>query len=183
MTLDGSTDAAAAVDAALAAEVDRAAALKDVFRLHPAGVTLITASTPRGPVGLTASSVASVALDPPTVSFSVTRATGSAGGLLSADTMLVHFLADRHADLARAFAHSGAPRFTPEQGWTSLATGEPLLPDARAAFRCRALHVVAVGSSSLVVAEVLDVLPGVAGDPLLYHDRRFHAFDPDAPDL
>ncbi|WP_136707245.1 flavin reductase family protein [Agromyces sp. H66] len=175
---DGTTDAAAAVD-----EAARAAALKDVFRTHPASVTLITASTHTGPVGLTASSVASVALDPPSISFSVTRATGSAGGLLSADTMLVHFLADRHADLARVFAHSGAPRFTPEQGWTTLATGEPLLADARAAFRCRALHVVPVGSSSLVVAEVLDVIPGAPGDPLMYHDRRFHRFDPDAPDL
>ncbi|GAA4382328.1 flavin reductase family protein [Agromyces bauzanensis] len=161
----------------------RAVALKAVFRTHPASVTLITASTSTGPVGLTASSVASVALDPPSISFSVTRATGSAGGLLAADTMLVHFLADRHADLARVFAHSGAPRFTPEQGWTTLNTGEPLLADTRAAFRCRALHVVPVGSSSLVLAEVLDVIPGTPGDPLMYHDRRFHRFDPAAPDL
>ncbi|WP_448809729.1 flavin reductase family protein [Agromyces bauzanensis] len=180
---DGATDASAAVAASVDDEAARAAALRHVFREYPAGVTLITAMTPRGPVGLTASSVSSVALDPPTISFSVTRATGSAGGLLGADTMLVHFLADRHADLARAFAHSGAPRFTPEQGWTTVETGEPLLPDARATFRCRALHIVPVGSSSLVIAEVLDVLPGATGDPLLHHDRKFHRFDPGSPEL
>src|SRR5690625_7876858 len=43
-----------------------------------AAVTLISAATPQGLVGLTASSLASVAVDPPAVSFSVTRATGTA---------------------------------------------------------------------------------------------------------
>ena len=69
---------------------------KAAFREHPAGVALITANTAEGPVGLTASSVASVALDPVALTFSVTRATGSAGGLLSADTFLVHLLDARH---------------------------------------------------------------------------------------
>ena len=65
---------------------------KAAFREHPAGIALITATTPEGPVGLTASSVASVGLDPVALTFSVTRATGSAGALLLADTFLVHLL-------------------------------------------------------------------------------------------
>jgi flavin reductase (DIM6/NTAB) family NADH-FMN oxidoreductase RutF len=154
-------------------------AFKAAFREHPSAIALITASTARGPVGLTASSVASVALDPPALSFSVTRATGSAGALLAADTIVVHLLADAHVGLARAFARSGEPRFTPEQGWSTLVTGEPFLPDARIALRCRALHVVPVGSSSLVVAEVLDVHPGPSAPPLVYHDRKYRRLDPD----
>ena len=156
---------------------------KAAFREHPAGVALITAATEQGPVGLTASSVASLAVDPPALSFSVTSATGSAGALLRAETFVVHLLGDRHADVARAFARSGEPRFTPEQGWTSLETGEPLLIAARAALRCRALQVVPVGSSSLVIAEVLEVHPGRMSPPLLYHDRRFHRLDRDSPEL
>ena len=161
----------------------RAADFKAAFRGHPAGIALITATSDSGPVGLTASSVASVALDPPALSFSVTRATGSAGALLAAGTFVVHLLADRHAELARVFAHSGAPRFTPEQGWSQLPTGEPLLADARAALRCRALHVVPVGSSSLVIAEVLDVRLGPPAPPLVYHDRRYHRLDDASPEL
>ena len=146
---------------------------KAVFRHHPSAVALITASTERGPVGLTASSVASVALDPPALSFSVTRATGSAGGLLNAATFVVHLLADTQVEVAEAFAHSGRARFTAEQGWSRLETGEPYLPDARAALRGRALHIVPVGSSSLVIAEILDVHVGPAAPPLLYQDRRY----------
>jgi nucleoside-diphosphate-sugar epimerase len=110
----------------LASQAATAQSFKNAFREHPAGVAVITAITPEGPVGLTASSVASVAVDPPALSFSVTRATGSAGALLSADTYVVHLLGTQHIDVAEAFARSGAPRFTPEQGFTTLPTGEPL---------------------------------------------------------
>ncbi|MGF6824233.1 flavin reductase (DIM6/NTAB) family NADH-FMN oxidoreductase RutF [Microbacterium sp. ZKA21] len=149
--------------------------LKAAFRTHPSGVAIITASIDTGPVGLTASSVSSVAVDPAAIMFSVTRATGSAGALLAADTFVVHLIDDAHADLAQAFATSGAERFTPEQGWRALETGEPHLPTARAALRSRALHTIPVGSSTVVIAEVLDVLDGPLGRPVVYFDRRFHA--------
>lgn len=154
------------------------AALKDVFRTHPAGIAIITASTPTGPVGLTASSVASVAVDPAAIVFSVTRATGSAGAILAADTFVVHLVDQEHADLAQTFAVSGSERFTADQGWTTLDTGEPYLPGARAALRCRALETVQVGSSSVVVAQVLDVRRGRQGTPLVYLDRAFRTLPP-----
>lgn len=161
-------------------ETDGATALKRAFREHPAGIALITAVTPEGPVGLTASSVASVGIDPPALAFSVTRATGSAGGILSANGFVVHLLDARHAELAKSFAVSGADRFTAEQGWTALPTGEPYLPGTRAALRCRSLHTLGVGSSVVVVAEVLDALFGEEHTPMVYVDRQFHAIQ-DAP--
>lgn len=148
--------------------------LKAAFRSHPAGIAIITAATGTGPVGLTASSVASVAVDPAAIVFSVTRATGSAGAILGAETFVVHLVDDEHTALAQSFAVSGADRFTAEQGWTALETGEPVLPTARAALRCRALHSVVVGSSTVVIAEVLDVLLGDPGTPVVYLDREFH---------
>ncbi len=154
-------------------------ALKAAFRTHPAGVAIITGSSPAGPVGLTASSVASVAVDPAAIMFSVTRATGSAGAILGARTFVVHLIDDEHSDLAQSFAISGSERFTPEQGWSALETGEPHLASARAALRCRTLQTVAVGSSTVVIAEVLEVLAGPQGRPLVYLDRRFHALPHD----
>jgi flavin reductase (DIM6/NTAB) family NADH-FMN oxidoreductase RutF len=153
---------------------------KTAFRDHPAGVALISAATDRGDVGLTASSVASVAVDPPMLSFSVTRATGSAGGLLSAGTVVVHLLADHHLEVAKAFAKTGEPRFTPEQHWERLPTGEPYLPSARAALRCRIVQTVPAGSSMLVIAEVLEVIPpGTDAPALVYQNRNFHRLEPD----
>lgn len=155
------------------ATTDLATEFKTAFRDHPAGVALITAAGAEGPVGLTASSVASVAVDPTALVFSVTRATGSAGLLLAADTILVHLLDSRHAAIAKEFAVTGGERFTPEQGWSMLPTGEPHLAGVRAALRCRSIETVAVGSSTLVVAEVLDVYTGEAAEPMVYFDRTF----------
>jgi flavin reductase (DIM6/NTAB) family NADH-FMN oxidoreductase RutF len=153
--------------------------MKAAFRRQPAGVAIITAMSPSGPVGLTASSVASVAVDPAAIVFSVTRATGSAGAILAADSFVVHLIDDEHSALAQSFAVSGAERFTPEQGWSVLPTGEPYLPAARVALRCRPIQTVPVGSSTVVIAEVVEVAEGRAGRPLVYVDRRFHALSHD----
>jgi flavin reductase (DIM6/NTAB) family NADH-FMN oxidoreductase RutF len=156
--------------------------LKAAFRTHPAGVAIITAQGPDGPVGLTASSVASVAVDPAAIVFSVTRATGSAGAILGAASFVVHLIDDEHSALAQSFAISGAERFTPSQGWATLPTGEPHLPAARVALRCRPIQTVPVGSSTVVIAEVLEVLTGRPTRPLVYVDRRFHALPHDDAD-
>lgn len=149
--------------------------LKAAFRHQPAGVAIITAPGPDGPVGLTASSVSSVAVDPAAIVFSVTRATGSAGAILGAETFVVHLLDHEHADLAQSFAVSGSERFTAAQGWSTLPSGEPHLAAARVALRCRAIQTVPVGSSTVVIAEVLEVIAGTPGRPLVYVDRRFHS--------
>ncbi|WP_436535084.1 flavin reductase family protein [Actinoplanes sp. HUAS TT8] len=146
--------------------------MKGAFRRYPTGVAVITATGPDGPVGLTASSVASVAVDPPALSFSV-LGTYSARTLLAAPSFVVHLLGTRHAALAHQFAHSGGDRFTPDQGWTILPTGEPILADAVAALRSEPLHLVPVGDSTLVIAQVVEVFHGPEDRPLIHHSRRF----------
>lgn len=145
---------------------------KAAFRDHPAAVTIITAMTDDGPAGLTASSVSSVAVDPPSLSFSVTRATGSAGALLGAHELQVHFLTPAHADVAMSFARSGSERFTAAQGW-DLTDGTPRLAGVRARLTGRIEGMMPVGSSTLAVLEVTGVEPGVEAEPLLYADRTF----------
>ncbi|WP_221583912.1 flavin reductase family protein [Microbacterium sp. G2-8] len=158
--------------------LERAAHFKSIFRVHPAGVTIITAMTDDGPVGLTASSVASVAVDPPAISFSVTRATGTAGALLRADELQVHFLAPEHVATASQFAVSGGERFTPEQGWTFDEDGAPRLAGARARLRGETRDTLRVGGSVLVIAEVTGIEAGEDAHPLLFADRTFYDFDP-----
>src|SRR5690554_1651928 len=149
------------------------AKFRDAFRAHPAGVALITAHVDGRPVGMTVSSLASLTLEPLSVSFSLSQLSGSAGGLARASSYLIHLLAAEHAGLADTFARKGTRRFTPEQGWDYLATGEPYLPSAPAALRARPLQVVEVGSARLIAAEVTHVLPGPVAAALVFHDRRF----------
>ncbi|GHJ47061.1 hypothetical protein Cs7R123_44030 [Catellatospora sp. TT07R-123] len=146
--------------------------MKDAFRRYPTGVAVITATGSEGPVGLTASSVASVSVAPPAVSFSV-MGTPSARKLLRAPAFVIHLLGGRHAELARNFSLAGGPRFTAEQGWATLPSGEPLLTGALAALRGAPMHLVPVGAATLVVASVTDVLLGPDDGRLIYHARQF----------
>ncbi|MGP6175662.1 flavin reductase family protein [Corynebacterium sp. A21] len=148
---------------------------RSAFRAHPTGVAVITAQTEEGPVGITASSVSSLALDPLAISFSLQRQTGSAGKLLTAKTYLVHLLADMHADMAGNFARTGDPRFTEEQGWETLETGEPYLRTAPYAMRVKPVGSVRVGEATLIAAEVLEVIAGPVNSPLVYQDRTFRS--------
>ncbi|MGO1770530.1 MAG: flavin reductase family protein, partial [Microbacterium sp.] len=152
-------------------------AFKAVFRMHPAAVTIVTARTPDGPVGLTASSVSSVAAVPPAVSFSVTRATGTAGAILGADNLSIHFLTDRHVETARAFAVTGGERFVPEQGWSFDGDGDASLTGTRATLRGRIRESIRVSDSALIVADVTAVIPGTDGAPLLYENRTFRRLE------
>ncbi|AWT26736.1 4-nitrophenol 4-monooxygenase/4-nitrocatechol 2-monooxygenase, reductase component [Corynebacterium provencense] len=149
-----------------------------VFRHHPAGVVLVTATVDDRPVGLVLSSLASLAVDPLAVSYSLSKKTGRPGALLRASTCLVHFLSGEQADIAREFASPHGRHFTADQGWATAPTGEPLLTDAPAVFRVRPAGTVEVGPATLVAAEVLDVRASPAvlsGDlpHLLYVDRTF----------
>ncbi|MDQ4491258.1 flavin reductase family protein [Sinomonas sp. ASV486] len=151
------------------------AVFREAFRSHPAGVAVVTAAGPEGPVGLTASSVASVSVDPPALAFSVSGGR-SAAQLVEAETVVVHLMDADRLDLVRTFATPGTPRFTADMDWETLPTGEPWLRQAPWALRCRIEHRVPVGSSVLLTAIVLDIrMHDDVGEPLVYHDRAFHS--------
>ncbi|MFK0042069.1 flavin reductase family protein [Paenarthrobacter sp. NPDC090517] len=147
---------------------------RSAFRAHPAGVSIVTATGPEGAVGLTASSVASVAVDPPTLAFSVTGGR-SASHIAAAQTIVVHLVGADQMELVRTFADPAAPRFTDAMDWEVLPTGEPLLREAVWALRCEIIHRAPMGGSVLLAARVLDIRSNPSDSaPLVYHNREFH---------
>lgn len=151
---------------------DEATRFKRAFRRYPTGVAVVTASSPDGPVGLTASSVASVSAEPAVLSFSVVTAGRSASRVLAAPDLTVHLLSASQAHVADAFARADAPRFTSDQGWEHRH-GSWRLPAAMAELDCRVESLVPVGGSTIVVARVLSTHLGPAVAPLVHHDRTF----------
>lgn len=156
-----------------------AEAFKTAFRAHPAGVAVVAARDEEGPVGLTASSVSSVSVEPAALVFSVTRVRGSAGRVLAAEEITVNLLTTADVGTAKTFAITGAERFGAAERWRDLDT-LPWLETAGSALRCRPLVTQRVGDSTVVVAEVLEVLGQTPGEPLVYHDRAFHRLSDDS---
>ncbi|MHA7305401.1 flavin reductase family protein [Arthrobacter sp. TMN-49] len=148
---------------------------KSAFGEHPAGVAIITADSGTGPVGITASSVASVSAEPAILAFSLAAQTGSAAAIAVADTVMVHLLCAADLHLAKVFASPVTERFTDAMDWRALETGEPLLRHGGYALRAKILTRTEAGNSLLLAAEVLDVIaPTRQGVPLVYHQRNYH---------
>ncbi|HLS48704.1 MAG TPA: flavin reductase family protein [Actinomycetaceae bacterium] len=150
---------------------------KAIFRHHPGGVAVITLSGPEGPVGFTATSVISVAAEPPHLAFSVAAASSSREAIDSASSVVVNFLGDDQHEIASQFARRNIDRFAGVD-WSPLPTGEPLLAGTTGWIRGTIENRVAVGDSLLVTvrAEAADHVEGPS--PLVYVDRTFHRLGP-----
>ncbi|MFF1273521.1 flavin reductase family protein [Streptomyces marokkonensis] len=148
--------------------------LRSVFRRHAAGVAVITARGSRGPVGFTATSLASVSAEPPMLSFGVGTGGSSWPVIATSDHVGVHVLGEHQQALAATFARSGADRFGPATAWQDGPEGVPVLDDVPAWMVCKVVARVPAGDHRIVVAEVLLGDPTGHGRPLLYHQGRFN---------
>ncbi|MER7817377.1 flavin reductase family protein [Streptomyces sp. NPDC096153] len=148
--------------------------LRSVFRRHAAGVAVITAHGDR-PVGFTATSLSSVAAEPPLLSFGVGTGSSSWQVIAEAGHVGVHILSEGQRDLAATFARRGADRFAPPTRWRTGPEGVPLLDGVLAWLVCRVVARVPAGDHRVVIAEAMAGDPEGSGRPLLYHQGRFNA--------
>ncbi|GGH41923.1 flavin reductase family protein [Microbacterium album] len=149
---------------------------KAAFRLHPAGVALITADPGGAPVAFTASSVSAVSADPPLAMFSVSVLSSSAEVLRRTDTVVIHLLSAKNLDLAQLGAARGVDRFADTTRWHRLPTGEPVFDAADTWLRLRILHRVDAGGSAVFVGTAIEsqVAQDADSDGLVYRNRTWH---------
>ncbi|WDV49828.1 flavin reductase family protein [Streptomyces coeruleorubidus] len=148
--------------------------LRSVFRRHAAGVAVITARGDTGPVGFTATSLASVSAEPPLLSFGVGTGSSSWPAIAAADHVGVHILGEHQQQLAATFARSGADRFAPPTAWREGPEGVPVLDGVPAWLVGRVVTRVPAGDHRIVIAEVMHGDATGTGRPLLYHQGRFN---------
>ncbi|MET9293468.1 flavin reductase family protein [Streptomyces sp. NPDC003077] len=148
--------------------------LRSVFRRHAAGVAVITAPGPR-PVGFTATSLTSVAAEPPLLSFGISTGASSWPAVSEATHVGVHILAEHQRELAATFARSGADRFAAPTSWRTGPHGVPVLDGVLAWLVCAVVARVPAGDHRIVLGRaVVGDLPE-EGRPLLYHQGGFTA--------
>ncbi|MEF3120133.1 flavin reductase family protein [Kocuria flava] len=152
------------------------AGFRAAFRAHPGGVAVITADGGDGPVGLTATSVCSVSVDPPAVAFSLSAVSSAAPAIRRARTVVVHLLDADQLELAKTFSTSGIDRFADTSTWDRLPTGEPYLPSAAAWMRGEITGTLDVGGSAVTAVRVLEVRlrEDEHAAPLVYCNRTWH---------
>lgn len=146
-----------------------------VMRHHAKGVAIITAAT-ETPTGFCATSLASVSLDPPLVSFSVGLRGTSCKAMRTARYVMAHLLADDQEDLARRFGQPGAEKFGPLTRWHRGPHGLPVLDDVLACLTLAPIRQVLAGDHVLFINRVTAAWHQEDGSPLIHHDGKFARF-------
>ena len=155
-----------------------AAAFRDAFAGHPAGVAIVTAAGPQGPAGITASSVISVSAEPPVLAVSIAADSTSGAAILAGGGLAVHLLTAANRSLAELFATPGSRRFGLDMDWYTAATGEPIIRGVGTVLRCRPLGRMPAGTGMVLTAQVLDVVDGgSSAAPLVYQRRTYYALE------
>lgn len=150
---------------------------RDVMSRHPAAIVVITCDDGSRRAGFTAATFFSLSLDPPLVAFAVGKKSSSRPTLLGSSTAIVHLLSVDQHELAVRFATQGIDRFAHPISWTRLPTGETVLCHAASWLRCELERFIDAGDHDLVVARPLQASPSNGRDPLVYHNRNYHALD------
>jgi flavin reductase (DIM6/NTAB) family NADH-FMN oxidoreductase RutF len=137
------------------------------------GVTVVTAQSDCGPIGITANSFSSVSLDPPLVLWSAAKASSRFGHFSRADHMAIHVLEHTQMQICKAFAAS-AQGFD-QTRWRKGTHDLPLIEGCLARFECERYAEYDGGDHAIIVARVLraSVRPGA---PLLFFGGQFGNF-------
>jgi flavin reductase len=142
-----------------------------------AAVNVVTTDGPAGRGGFTASAVCSVTDDPPTLIVCVNLASRQNEIIRTNRVLCVNTLALGQTDIATLFSTKELPleqRFA-VGGWSTLATGSPVLDGAIASFDCKVVERLERGTHSVIFCEVQAVRVRPEGEPLLYIDRRYRS--------
>ncbi|WP_168915875.1 flavin reductase family protein [Microcella flavibacter] len=148
-------------------------AFAQAFRRHAAGVAVITALSPEGrPVGFTATSLASLAAEPPLATFNMARIASSWPAIEQTDLVVIHMLGEGDLEVARIMAGPNAERFDGDH-WEPGPHGLPVLKNVTAWMLGRIVARTNVAENAMIAVQIEQGALGEPDEPLLYHERAY----------
>ena len=140
----------------------------------PTGVTVITAHSPDGPVGMSANSLTSVSLDPPLLLVCPAKSSETWPTIREGGRFCVNVMAAHHEPTVRRFAVRGVDRF--EGSSHHDRSSGPALDDAIAWIDCELLHEHDAGDHMIAVCAVFNLEHAPEGEPLVFFQGRYGTF-------
>ncbi len=153
------------------------AELRELMRLFPTGVAVVTVDVDGQQLGLTVGTLLSLSLEPPLVGVSIRRDAALHELLREAGSFAASLLGARQDALAQHFAR-GVP---PIALWERIErhagpeTGAPVLEGALGWLEARLVAEHATGDHTLFVGEALSAELGANALPLVYVSGGFRA--------
>ena len=137
------------------------------------GLTIITACDSEGePKGFTASSFASLSLDPPMVLYCLARASARFEIFAQSKSFGVNMLTWEQAEYSNHFSRRDGPGFS-EVPYTLGKLGVPLLNGCMATLECK-VHSTLPGGDHIIVTGVVEEANWNEESPLIYFRSKYH---------
>jgi flavin reductase (DIM6/NTAB) family NADH-FMN oxidoreductase RutF len=153
---------------------DIPAQFRMAMRRLAASVTIVVARGDEGPVGMAATSVTSLTIDPPAILVCVNRATSLHALLIPGAPLSINLLSKDQQAVSVAFG-GGMPRMERFSigDWEEADNGLPKLKDAQANLDCVVDTTLAYGTHSIVIARVIAIALNGEVAPLIYQDGGY----------
>ena len=138
-----------------------------------AGTSIVTTFDQEGQkLGLTATAVTALSLDPPLVLVCVDHRAKVLEHLRRSEHLAINVLSEGQHEVSAHFARRGQNRFDGVD-WYAGHEGVPLIPGVLASLECRMHRLVDAGDHAILIAEVLGVKHR-DGRPLVYYGSGYH---------
>ena len=147
---------------------------RDVLGRFASGVTVVTAMTGNGPVGMTCQSFSSVSLEPPLVMFLPAKTSRAWPAIRAAGHFTINLLAADQEALSNQFAAKGVDKYAGVTWSPARSTGGPRIDGCLAWIDCTIHAVHEAGDHYVVLGRVQEMEHGQAELPLLFYRSAYH---------
>lgn len=150
-----------------------AEAFKQAMRRVAATVNVISICVEGKPMGITATAVSVVSMDPPSLLVCVNQTAAVHPRFENVVHFSVNVLHRDQAEVANIFADRKLESLRFTTGWDNDCVRPPRLRDAQATIVCRRIDHHRFGTHSIFIGVVEEVAMRDEVDPLIYLDGRF----------
>lgn len=150
---------------------------RDAMGAFPSGVTIITVQGVEGPVGFTCQSFYSVSIDPPLVSFSISRTSRSLAAVQAHGRVVINLLGAKQQHLSAQFARSGTDKWQGVDWEPSEENGAPVLDGVTGWIAGDVEREIEAGDHLIFLVRVsaLHTAPDV--EPLVFHRGNYRELE------
>lgn len=155
------------------APADLVSDFRAAMRRVASTVNVITVDAGGQPMGITATAMSSIAMDPPSLLVCINRAAYLHGFIEGASHFAVNVLHRDQQPIAAMFADRNQHSLRFVEGWSIGAGGPPRLIDAQASIVCRLTEKHQFGTHGIFIGTVEDVTVREDVAPLVYLDGSY----------
>ncbi len=152
---------------------DIAESVRTAMRRVASTVNVISICVDGQPMGITATAVSSISLDPPSLLACINRAASVHASMGDMSHFCVNVLHRDQEQVARIFADRAQHGLRFASGWDVDCAPAPRLIEAQASFLCRRIDSHSFGTHSIFIGVVEAVHMRDDSDPLIYLNGRY----------